>query len=898
MTSRSGDSLVDSGRRGDVETVRQSGQGPAAHERAGRKPDDAPDLTIEQILTWADEYYTAHNAWPDIHQMTGLGPIEGAPGETWKAINFALAMGKRGLPGDSSLAELLAEHRGAPKLELGPDALAKKLWSWEQEHFPVRKPKIRLGPRRSRPLLTIREIVVWADAHLTVTGKWPDSRSGPVRDALYAITWGAIQSALSRGLRGLPEGYSLARLRNEHFGIKPRCNLSVEQVLAWADAHHAAMGKWPGMRSGAVRGVACEHWCTIDSYLKHGRRGLPGGQSLSRLLAEQRGVRNAWSRKPLSIDHVLAWADAFHADYGGWPNALSGSVEQAPEETWQAIDSALKIGGRGLPASESLAALLQKHRGPDAHNRPRALSVEQVLAWADAHHAATGRWPKKESGTVAELPAESWGKIERALRKGHRGLPGGLTLARFLEHHRGVRNRAALCDLTPEQILAWADAYRAAHGRWPVAQSGRVEQAPGETWSGISQSLMRGRRGLSGWASLHALLVAHWGAEPRKRAPDLSIDQILVWADAHHASTGCWPTQFSGEIADGLTWCRVSQLLGGGGRGLPGGSSLVRLLAERRGYRNKADVPKLTVEQILAWADAHHVATGNWPNPYSGPVKGAPGETWKAIESALVHGSRSLAGGWTLPRLLAEHRGYRNRGELPHLTPEQILAWADAHRAATGHWPGLKTGPVATAPGETWMGINSALTKGYRGLPGGSSLPRLLAEQRGRRNRKGAPKLTPEGILAWADAHLAATGRWPSKASGPVAAAPGETWLGIHVALSSGIRGLPGGSTLASLLDEARQRPIRKIGGPLTPEQILAWCDHQRTGTGSWPTKRSGAVLAAHDETWGSVDQALRTGGRGLRGGSSLARLLAAHRGVADRRPESLLPTRPPRPRR
>ena len=37
---------------------------------------------------------------------------------------------------------------------------------------------------------------------------------------------------------------------------------------------------------------------------------------------------------------------------------------------------------------------------------------------------------------------------------------------------------------------------------------------------------------------------------PRKlRYPDLEIDQILAWADAHYARTGEWPTADSGFIA-------------------------------------------------------------------------------------------------------------------------------------------------------------------------------------------------------------------------------------------------------------------------------------------------------------------------------------------------------------
>jgi hypothetical protein len=39
---------------------------------------------------------------------------------------------------------------------------------------------------------------------------------------------------------------------------------------------------------------------------------------------------------------------------------------------------------------------------------------------------------------------------------------------------------------------------------------------------------------------------------------------------------------------------------------------------------------------------------------------------------------------------------------------------------------------VPGAPGETWRGINQALGSGYRGLPGGDSLARLLVRH-GRR---------------------------------------------------------------------------------------------------------------------------------------------------------------------
>src|SRR5436309_357023 len=77
-------------------------------------------------------------------------------------------------------------------------------------------------------------------------------------------------------------------------------------------------------------------------------------------------------------------------------------------------------------------------------------------------------------------------------------------------------------------------------------------------------------------------------------------------------------------------------------RGLPGGSSLARLLAERRGVRNHLALPKMTIAGILAWADAHHARTGRWPGRASGAIADAPGETWTAVDGALAHGGRGL----------------------------------------------------------------------------------------------------------------------------------------------------------------------------------------------------------------------------------------------------------------
>jgi hypothetical protein len=300
----------------------------------------------------------------------------------------------------------------------------------------------------------------------------------------------------------------------------------------------------------------------------------------------------------------------------------------------------------------------------------------------------------------------------------------------------------------------------------------------------------------------------------------------------------------------------------------------------RRPYR-----PLLHISQILQWADEHFERTGRWPKISDGPVVRTAREKWMNINAALIQGLRVLPGGSSLAKLLAERRGKRNVGALPPLTESMVLEWADLHFARHGAWPDRNTGSINSRPGETWHNINAALHRGGRGLPGGSSLARLLDDQRGVRNPANAPRLSTRQILAWADAHHLRTGKWPTSQSGSLDDAPGETWQAIARALHFGQRGLPGGSTLARLLAARRGVRNRKGAAPLTLKNILSWADAHFRKTGNWPYPGTGRIVEVPGDTWLAVDRALRREGRGWRGPTTLARLLAKHRGVRPRRP-------------
>jgi hypothetical protein len=213
------------------------------------------------------------------------------------------------------------------------------------------------------------------------------------------------------------------------------------------------------------------------------------------------------------------------------------------------------------------------------------------------------------------------------------------------------------------------------------------------------------------------------------------------------------------------------------------------------------------------------------------------------------------------------------------ITIEQILRWADDHHRRTGMWPISRSGLAAGARGRTWEGIDTSLRKGGNGMPGGSSLSRLLAKERDVGDpRRALPNLTMEQVLQWADEHHRRTGRWPGRESGRVRGGPDVTWNTVDRRLRSGSSRMQRGGSLAGLIREHRGVWDSRGNHPLSPELVLQWADEHKKRTGRWPVTLSGPIIGHAPETWAAVDVGMRNRRRGYHGPHSLSRLLAIHR--------------------
>jgi hypothetical protein len=133
----------------------------------------------------------------------------------------------------------------------------------------------------------------------------------------------------------------------------------------------------------------------------------------------------------LTVELILSWAEAHRHRTGQWPSTRSGAIPEVPGRNWSAINVALHRGSCGLAGGDSLRALLARRLGKPLGRRDR-LRLSQIEGWARSHQRRSGRWPTCRSGDVVDAPGETWRAIDKALRQGGRGLPGGDSLARLV----------------------------------------------------------------------------------------------------------------------------------------------------------------------------------------------------------------------------------------------------------------------------------------------------------------------------------------------------------------------------------------------------------------------------------------------------------------------------------
>lgn len=307
-------------------------------------------------------------------------------------------------------------------------------------------------------------------------------------------------------------------------------------------------------------------------------------------------------------------------------------------------------GGGGQPEPPP-----RLHKGQTQNERK--LTEELILEWADEFFVQFGFWPKATSGPVPAEPTTTWAQISMALRMGHRGLKGGLSLPQLLRSKRGTRNRMDLPPLTYGIIYQWIDAHFERTGRCPDWSSPeKIPGTEGESWRTVEYALREGTRGLSGGESVRHLLRDYATRRPGLPTTPLKKDEILGWAECHHKQFRRWPVRYSGPVRGvaGENWLAIDLALKLGLRGLPHGSSLNQLIRTAHGEVLSRGPAKFSVHQVYGWCEAFRDKHGVWPTRRSGRIPEAPSFTFRAIDSALRKGRYSLPAGSCLEKVISE----------------------------------------------------------------------------------------------------------------------------------------------------------------------------------------------------------------------------------------------------
>jgi hypothetical protein len=194
---------------------------------------------------------------------------------------------------------------------------------------------------------------------------------------------------------------------------------------------------------------------------------------------------------------------------------------------------------------------------------------------------------------------------------------------------------------------------------------------------------------------------------------------------------------------------------------------------------------------------------------------------------------------------------------LPKYTEDYLITKINLPTKDTKNCTGLPDG-------ETWTNINECLRNGFRGLAGGSSLVDLKQRYFGIKTPL-TEKIIAEAIGIFHKKHQRYPGSRDSDTSGLPA---GDSWAGIISCLHYGNRGLSPGNSIGKII-------AKYFGakGCLSEKRIvdmmLAWNKKYKI----YPNQNTKGKPDKFEGSWASIDNALAKGLRGLRGGSSLAKL-------------------------
>jgi len=102
----------------------------------------------------------------------------------------------------------------------------------------------------------------------------------------------------------------------------------------------------------------------------------------------------------------------------------------------------------------------------------------------------------------------------------------------------------------------------------------------------------------------------------------------------------------------------------------------------------------------------------------------------KAVLSPCERGAADYPRAWRWASFGRNTAAYETCIRFQSCRPSGSCSGPTPHYRRTRTWPQVRSGTIIESPADNWSSVENALRIGLRGLPGGSSLKRFLADHR------------------------------------------------------------------------------------------------------------------------------------------------------------------------
>jgi superfamily II DNA or RNA helicase len=339
----------------------------------------------------------------------------------------------------------------------------------------------------------------------------------------------------------------------------------------------------------------------------------------------------------------------------------------------------------------------------------------------------------------------------------------------------------------------------------------------------------------------------------------------------YHDRTDSWPSTVSGYCERlGLDFRQLDHYLRQGFRGLGPDSSLYReIKAVAAAHRLRQpdrdyDPTPLTEAQVQEAIRQHFESQGD--TPACEPTLSPLGMNWDILDRYLRKGGRGLGPGSSLAKQVVLFR--RSRG-LPVKEKAAPLTYPDLHLAIQAYAQEHGKRPTRNSPGKvpvvgiSWLALENLLKRGGRGLGRESTVAKEVAAALAAVLVREQPKYSLDGVRGAIRDHFERTGNPPSSHTPGSVPSLGVSWMTLAKWLRRD----------GTSLTEEVHRTLGALPNPnrLTLEQVQAALLEYHRLHGGFPRRDTAGEVPLIGGSWGTLNNNLVKGGRGLGKGSSLA---------------------------